>query len=272
MDRYLADPEERVPGYPNPRATPIAIYRPQPHVYTSRIPTAASPTSSIPSTRTTASSSNSFSRKSSSASSASSVSQALPWQMQLPALDQALAMPQQLNYGYDLPCEFRFVGCDYRFHPENFEAWISHTVSHFGGLPPPVSAICIFCDEGNARFETQHDPYSNWRDRMLHIGSHWAEFSTDEDTRPDFWVVAYMKENQLISREDYAHVMKHTERPYCDGLVPSDYETPVMKVKKEKNLQIPHDLQKEDREKKKARQNGNGMATPRKHRYVHVEQ
>lgn len=171
------------------------------------------------------------------------------------------------NYGYDLPCEFFFTGCNLRFDPADFEVWISHTASHFGGGFLPTTAVCTFCDEDQATFHSNGDDAMNWRERMIHIGSHLEALIPSEHIRPDFWVIEHMWEHRLISPEDYAYALKGTERPRCDNTYPLDYETPDMLEKKEKALQEPYDMRNEERQRRKGKgQETHEISHPHRHR------
>jgi hypothetical protein len=101
----------------------------------------------------------SISSRTSANSGISSLTHIPPWEKKKLILHPQLGVSNY--YDYDLPCEFEFLGCNLRFHPEYFEAWISHTASHFVRTSPPSCAICTFCD--GERFEDYEDPVSNWR-------------------------------------------------------------------------------------------------------------
>jgi hypothetical protein len=154
------------------------------------------------------------------------------------------------SYGYDLPCEFFFVGCKMRFDPADFEAWITHAASHFNGSLP-TTAICTFCDDDQAIFRSTGDVEMNWRERMLHIGGHLEALIPSEHIRPDFWVIEHMRDHRLISLEDYAHAIKWTERPHCGDTYSLDYETPEMIEKKKRELRVPDDMRGEERQRRK---------------------
>lgn len=184
-----------------------------------------------------------------------------PWQP--PTLNQQLnATPY--NYGYVLPCEFDIMGgCTLRFHPTQFEAWITHTASHFNGKLPP-KAMCVFCDDNNSTFDDQKDLQLNWRKRMVHIGGHLQDLRPAESLRPDYFVLDHMRANGLVSVEDYNHAMTYTERPHCNGLVPLGYRTREMKCKIENGLREFHDLQKEDRHRRRLMRKVQGKETEAK--------
>jgi hypothetical protein len=153
------------------------------------------------------------------------------------------------DYNYELPCEFEYLGCDISFHPDQFEEWILHSVSHFGTYGPPPKTICLFCDK--APFGDKRDAFYNWRERMLHIGDHFRHQVRQDSARPDFLVIEYMRKKHLISQEDYAWATRYTERHHCDGLVPLGYMPPELRRKEEKSKELPHDLEKEDRHRRR---------------------
>ena len=242
---YLNDPDQpRLPGFSTP--PPAASPEPQSRQYQRPIhPTPASPTFSNISTVSNSPDSVTFSiSRSSTATSDTSLS----WHQGPPSLNhQIMATPY--NYGYDLPCEFTFLGCEVRFHPEEFEEFYRHSLSHFGHHPPPGYAICIFCDDREGRFESRNDRYLNWRKRMIHIHAHFQELA--RGSRPDHFLLDYMLAKKLISRKDFDSAMQFTERPHVDGLVPLGFEIPEKTMKREKDLEEHHDLRKEKREMKR---------------------
>jgi hypothetical protein len=196
-------------------------------------------------------------------SAATSVSGTVPPWHPLTLNQQITTMP--FNYGYFLPCEFFFAGCNLRFDPSEFEAWISHSISHLG-VSLPRKAICTFCDDDEAVFESDDDPFMNWRARMLHIGEHFQDFTPYERMRPDYWVIEHMWENRVISAEDYTYAKKHTERPHLAHTYSLNYETPAMLAKKEKVEQQPHDLGKEKRRMERESKQKGTHKSSRSHR------
>ena len=189
----------------------------------------------------------------SSVSSATSINVG-PWKRLLPTLVQQIAM-LPFNYGYDLPCEFFFAGCNVRFHPTQFEEWISHTASHFRSSLPKI-AICTFCDNDAAIFHSDGDDMMNWRNRMIHVAAHLEDLTPSEHIRPDFWVVEHMWNHGLISEEDYADALKGTERPYCANTYPLDYETPAMVEKKQRQARASYDMRGEERHRRRGTRTG----------------
>jgi hypothetical protein len=244
---FLEQPEERTYfDHPEiPRTVPVKTQDPIEPPDSSSPPslTGSLSTVSTVSSRSRYGDSDASSRTSATVTVASTVI-APPWDE--PTLDQQLmTLPY---YGYDLPCEFGFIGCRERFHPLHLDSWISHTLSHFPpDIPPPSRAICIFCDTEFDCAQRGIDAAANWHERMLHIGSHLQARESPDSVRPDFFVINHMRANGLSSRADYTYANKFTERPYCPGLVPLGYETAEMKMKKERDLQEYHDLDKEKR-------------------------
>lgn len=180
---------------------------------------------------------------------APSLAEPLPWHILVATQTHDLPMTM-IPYRYNLVCEFIFIGCNVHFHPEDVEAWISHSASHFGPAGPPSKSVCTFCDAPYAVFEAD-DRDKCWRNRMLHINDHFANNETI--LRPDFWVLEHMKRNGLISPEDYHMAMGYTERPKLKTRVPFSYQTDAMKRKVERSLEERDDVGKERRQMRKER-------------------
>lgn len=180
-----------------------------------------------------------------------------------PTLDQQL-LTTPYDYGYDLPCEFMFLGCYLRFHATQYDAWVTHSMSHFCKRPPPPKVVCTICDNGDdACFERNGDARSNWRERMSHISEHFERRDVINHIRPDYFVIKYMKSNNLISKEDYEYAMQYTERPGIDGLLPLGSPIPGHHPKRDVK-QEQYDLVKERRKMKELswkRKTGQGKRT-----------
>lgn len=146
-----------------------------------------------------------------------------------------------------LPCEFISLDCEVTFHIDDFENWLRHNLTHFNNLPPPSRCSCLFCD---VEFEDNHNPYHNWRNRMSHSREHIIDGGTN--IRPDFAVLQYMWMNGLMNHEDWTLAEKYTERPSVPGLVRKVFETPEAKLEREKESKVPHDLQREERDRKRS--------------------
>ncbi|TVY26634.1 hypothetical protein LHYA1_G004107 [Lachnellula hyalina] len=252
IDEFLRNPESprylgshTQPLVEAPFSSPQAYSKPPYPPYVSSAPSRSSASRSSTSW---ASESDKSSRRSSNSSAPSS---GPPWQ---PNLNEVLAMAQ-FDYGYDLPCEFIYSGCHMRFYPGDFEAWISHSISHFGEHPPPLRTICTFCDQ---EFDCTHNPsdaWRTWKDRMVHIGAHFGEYRQEgvevNHGKPDFWTLEYMSTKHLITAGDYAHAIRYSQRPPCDNLYPLDYKTPEMQAREERNSHASYDLRKENRNRRK---------------------
>lgn len=174
-------------------------------------------------------------------------------------------------YNYDLPCEFSFLGCELRFEPEDFEDWIEHSLSHFSGCAPPPLAVCNFCNNGTGIFRDEKNRMFNWRDRMIHIGGHFAR-DGPTNVRPDYWVVEYMRDNELLSKEDYTTGLNYARKPQYGDILQTQDEAEVVRIFRrtnENNRMESDSLRSEQQEiiKKKKRvtilQNPTGSAQDR---------
>jgi hypothetical protein len=88
---------------------------------------------------------------------------------------------------------------------------------------------------------------------MRHIADHVQNFERPEATRPDFFVIEYMKKKRLLSTEDYKWAIQASERPSCDGLVDLGYKLPEVKRKEDRRSGQRYDLEKEDRQRRRER-------------------
>lgn len=160
-----------------------------------------------------------------------------------------LPIPQisRINTAIVLPCEFISINCGITFHPDDFDDWLTHSLTHFSDLPPPSKCLCLFCDR---EFEDANDSRSNWLDRMMHSRGHFLDGKTN--IRPDFSVIEYMRKNNLMNEEDYTLAGQYTERPSVASLVRKGFETPEAKLKRERESKLPWDLQKEERHRKRS--------------------
>jgi hypothetical protein len=149
-----------------------------------------------------------------------------------------------INYGYEFHCPFGFVGCELRFDSTQTDAYISHTFTHFYDHRPPPKTVCIFCPQ---TFENRNDRVANWRERMCHIADHYRRLERIEHTRPDFFVIEYMRMKRIISHEDYKCATGHTERGDCDGPDNFGHKTSDMKRRDARSNEERHDMEKDDR-------------------------
>jgi hypothetical protein len=88
---------------------------------------------------------------------------------------------------------------------------------------------------------------------MAHIANHFQNGAGQQDMRPDFYLLEYMWKKDILSTEDYTWAIGYTERPPCDGLVDIGHKTPEMKRKEEKSRELRHNLEKEDRQRRRER-------------------
>lgn len=197
------------------------------------------------------------------ASSATSLSDSPPLQPQA-VLNNPIATPPP---PYTLPC---LMECDIAWHPADFNLWHTHSLSHFGPLPPPPKSMCVFCDDENAIFENPANPREAWQRRMRHIQGHLRDLVRPEFAKPDFLVINYLGENKLLSEPEYSHAVEYTERPFCKGLVPNNFMTPQMLMEKERSGREFVDLEKEKRQilrqgkqNRKSKGQGHGKAAHR---------
>ncbi|EKD17039.1 hypothetical protein MBM_04616 [Drepanopeziza brunnea f. sp. 'multigermtubi' MB_m1] len=177
-----------------------------------------------------------------------------------------------VDYNYDLPCEFVAHGCNLRFHPENYQDWLSHSTSHFMGFAPPPSTICIFCDQS---FKNPEDPNSSWTERMTHIGSHYQEGHDFERSRPDFFLLRHLKECRLITDEEYESLASWSERKPCEGLVDRDFKSPEMVARELRNSRIfeqPYDSKKEERQRRSEHGKGKKKDKTETYQQIHRPQ
>ncbi|TVY62822.1 hypothetical protein LSUE1_G009556 [Lachnellula suecica] len=274
IDKFLRSDGSGIPGF-DTRYRPIST--PQACAYSKQqSPPPASPTysarsSGSVSSRSTRRQSGSYTSSHHSSTSTRSSVSIPPWQPNRANLNQFINMARY-NYGYDLPCECTFTGCRLRFHPESFEDWISHTKSHFVDRPLPVHTICTFCPR---EFDCTNDPHNAsvlWDERMVHIGAHFLEYRRLDGVevnhpRPDFWTLEHMFREGLMSREDHSEVIGYSERPPCDNMYPLGYKSPEMIAREERDTIATHDIEKEERQRKKEHQARKGKGKHKTHRH-----
>ena len=86
---------------------------------------------------------------------------------------------------------------------------------------------------------------------MEHIHDHLRDGMPAESARPDFFVIDHMRANGLISPADHRFATDYTERPPLDGLKPLGWEPVEKKLKRERGLQQPYDLDREERTRRR---------------------
>lgn len=207
--------------------------------------------STAPSTRPSRTYSNSDADSSSSVSTAPPEDQ-IPWDLANPFIMGTY------DPGYDLPCEFSFLGCHVRYAPESYQDWISHNASHFTGHLPPPRLICTFCDTEFDSSRSHGDRMANYKRRLVHIGEHfWDRRSLDINVppahhiRPDYHLMDYMRQVNLIDEADYKYLTQHSERPQCGNTHPLGYVPTEVQARRAREDRRPHDQAREDRQRRK---------------------
>lgn len=147
-------------------------------------------------------------------------------------------------------CDFCIAGCRIKYPITRLDDLYYHTLSHFGDLPPPSRCICSFCE---VEFEDKEHRKDNWRRRMMHCRDH-LQADGYRNPRPDYWLIEYLKDKQLISAHDLAVANQYTERPQVDGLVPRNFIKAGARAQNDRNRGHPSDLRKEERERRRMSQ------------------
>jgi len=243
----------RTPGFEVPRTLPCILTETTEYV---EEPTSDLSPSSVDTSSSSAGSSNRDSSLSSShRSSASTAPSTAPSGIPPPpvlhiGLPNSTPTTPPPNPEHVLRCEFFVVGCEARFHPDNYHDYVLHSISHFQNHPPPTKSLCIFCDECDAEFENVRDPEAAWQERMAHISNHLQGQIRFAKMRPDFFVIDYMGDNKLLDPKDYTKYKRFTERSRpqrCPHLLPAGTKLEEVKRKEEKKMEERHDLEKERR-------------------------
>lgn len=105
-------------------------------------------------------------------------------------------------------CPFYFVECNRTFTDE--AEWFEHSLAHFKDVGPPTSNECPFCDRHNGRF-THPEPRESWRRRMRYVSSHHHLGETVGTARPDFYLITYLWENNLMDKAQYRNLRCRSE-------------------------------------------------------------
>jgi hypothetical protein len=180
------------------------------------------------------------------------------------ANEETQALPLRTNHK-GFACPFRPISdCNVLSTPEGFDQWYAHSISHFGNYPPPIHTICIFCD---TTFQ-HNDPWRCWRERMHHIADHFEDGYPIEHARPDFALLDHLRDNSLITNEQYENAIKSQEGIFVEGLRPLGYIPEQTRFQKHFSVienWIIHDIDKEER---KWRRKGKGRPLPRRGRNV----
>ena len=93
-------------------------------------------------------------------------------------------------------CPFYHLSCFLSF--DNYEAWQSHSISHFQLVGPPQSVICCFC---SIVFRTSSGSSAlvTWKTYMEHLAFHLREGYKMVQAKPGSVLYKYMFEKHLIS-------------------------------------------------------------------------
>lgn len=87
---------------------------------------------------------------------------------------------------------------------------------------------------------------------MRHMANHFQNGKREDDTRPDFSTIKYLRSLDLLSEEDYKLAMSASERPRIKTLVPHGHKTAEMLVR-ERRLDPPivYNMREEDRQRRR---------------------
>lgn len=89
---------------------------------------------------------------------------------------------------------------------------------------------------------------------MRHMADHFENGKTEDDTRPDFSTINYLRSLGLLSEEDYKLAMSISERPRITTLVQYNYQTTEMVVREQRlNPPIVYNPRDEDRQRQRER-------------------
>ena len=94
-------------------------------------------------------------------------------------------------------CPFDRLDCQVRF--TNYDDWCNHSLTHFGGVAPPKTNRCCFCEQ---RF---HDStgWRSWTRRMEHTELHHRLGHTLAISRPDFELYGHLLKNGVINSDKW---------------------------------------------------------------------
>lgn len=119
-----------------------------------------------------------------------------------------LVLPRRLVEEPIFECPFYFVECNRTFTDE--DEWFEHSLAHFKEVGPPTSNECPFCDRHNGRF-THPEPMESWVRRMRYVSSHHQRGETVGTARPDFSLITYLWENNLMDKTQYRNLRCRSE-------------------------------------------------------------
>lgn len=122
--------------------------------------------------------------------------------------DGPLILPRPLVAEPIFECPFNFLQC-YRSFTDEAE-WFEHSLTHFGNVGPPSLNECPFCDRHYGQFKSSI-PMESWKFRMMLVSWHLRNGATVATARPDFFLINYLWENNLITPVQYRNVRCQSE-------------------------------------------------------------
>lgn len=125
-------------------------------------------------------------------------------------LDGPLVSPPLLVAEPIFECPFHFLQCYSSFTDQ--AEWFKHSLTHFGDVDPPSVNECPFCDRHYGQF-TSSKPMDSWKFRMMSVSSHHRQGATVRTARPDFLLINYMWENNLMTKAQFRNLRCRTESP-----------------------------------------------------------
>ncbi|KFZ19453.1 hypothetical protein V502_03657 [Pseudogymnoascus sp. VKM F-4520 (FW-2644)] len=130
--------------------------------------------------------------------------------------------------GSNLPCIFRDILDCPHINFDDTDSWSEHVIGHFGPSGPPPHALCVFCDSSFG----DENATACWNEYLGHINEHFERGRTLDNRRPDFGTLRYLRDNGIITEEEYDFFKRGSERPNVSGLIPLDCEPEEIMAKK----------------------------------------
>jgi hypothetical protein len=178
-----------------------------------------------------------------------------------PSLNQEL-LNMSVN-GSTLPCIFREILDCQHLNFDNFDDWFEHIIDHFGSSRPPPYALCVFCDTSFMDDKAQ----TCWIEYLEHISEHIESGVIWDTLRPDFGVLRYLRDSNIITEENYSFLCQGSERPRLEGLIPLDCEPEEITAKKRaeeaamNRIIVPEPRRRRDRDQQLSRRTKNPSST-----------
>lgn len=101
-------------------------------------------------------------------------------------------------------CTFYFLDCNKSF--DDFQEWLSHSLSHFKCSPPPSEVQCPFCAEW--RMDAGPDA---WNAKMRHVAEHQRNGQRHDSVscRPDIPLFRYLWRIRIIDNQQLKTLIEH---------------------------------------------------------------